>query len=89
MVAWLAEVEPQLAELTTWNAASNAHMIEVNELLGYRVWPAASTGSCAWRPDADLKQVAAGRQLRAGRALSLSGASNGLDGCSGIVVDLR
>lgn len=37
MLRWLAEVEPQLRRMDTWNAASNAHMIRVNEQLGYRV----------------------------------------------------
>jgi GNAT superfamily N-acetyltransferase len=37
MMRWLADVEPQLLLLDTWNAASNAHMIRVNEALGYRV----------------------------------------------------
>ncbi len=37
MLHWLAEVEPQLATLDTWNAESNDHMIAVNERLGYRV----------------------------------------------------
>ncbi len=37
MVQWLAEVEPQLVSVDTWNAESNDHMIHVNELLGYRV----------------------------------------------------
>jgi len=37
MLRWLREVEPQLRTLDTWNAASNAHMIGVNEVLGYRV----------------------------------------------------
>jgi GNAT superfamily N-acetyltransferase len=37
MMRWLREQEPQLTEVTTWNAASNAHMIGVNELLGYEV----------------------------------------------------
>jgi GNAT superfamily N-acetyltransferase len=37
MLRWLAEDEPQLRTLDTWNAASNAHMIGVNEVLGYRV----------------------------------------------------
>ena len=37
MLRWLAEAEPQLETIDTWNAESNAHMIEVNELLGYRV----------------------------------------------------
>ncbi|MGA8209240.1 MAG: GNAT family N-acetyltransferase [Nocardioidaceae bacterium] len=37
MLAWLAEAEPQLETIDTWNAESNDHMIEVNERLGYRV----------------------------------------------------
>jgi GNAT superfamily N-acetyltransferase len=37
MLQWLADGEPQLRMLDTWNAASNAHMIEVNEILGYQV----------------------------------------------------
>ena len=37
MLRWLAECEPQLRTVDTWNAASNAHMIEINELLGYQV----------------------------------------------------
>lgn len=37
MLHWLAETEPQLLEIDTWNAASNVHMIAVNEALGYQV----------------------------------------------------
>ena len=37
MMRWLAETEPQLETIDTWNAESNDHMIGVNELLGYRV----------------------------------------------------
>ncbi|PWN03758.1 GNAT family N-acetyltransferase [Nocardioides silvaticus] len=37
MLIWLAEDEPQLEEIDTFNAESNDHMIGVNELLGYRV----------------------------------------------------
>jgi GNAT superfamily N-acetyltransferase len=37
MLTWLQEREPQLRVLDTWNAASNDHMIAVNEALGYRV----------------------------------------------------
>ena len=37
MLLWLAEAEPQLATVDTWNAESNDHMIAVNEALGYRV----------------------------------------------------
>ncbi len=37
MVLWLADAEPQLETVDTWNAESNDHMVAVNELLGYRV----------------------------------------------------
>jgi len=37
MLRWLREQEPQLREIDTWNAVSNAHMVGVNELLGYEV----------------------------------------------------
>jgi GNAT superfamily N-acetyltransferase len=37
MVAWLAEAEPQVRWVDTWNAESNAHMIGVNEALGYQI----------------------------------------------------
>ena len=37
MLRWLADEEPQLRDLDTWNAASNSHMVRVNEMLGYRV----------------------------------------------------
>lgn len=43
MLRWLAEAEPALRNLDTWNAASNAHMIGVNEALGYQV-VATATG---------------------------------------------
>ncbi len=33
---WLVTAEPQLRSVDTWNAASNDHMIAVNERLGYR-----------------------------------------------------
>jgi GNAT superfamily N-acetyltransferase len=35
MLRWLRGEEPQVRSVITWNAASNAHMIRVNELLGY------------------------------------------------------
>jgi GNAT superfamily N-acetyltransferase len=38
MLSWLAEAEPQVERIVTWNAASNRHMIAVNEELGYEVW---------------------------------------------------
>ena len=37
MLLWLAEAEPQVETVDTWNAESNDHMIGVNEELGYRV----------------------------------------------------
>ncbi|HET7691421.1 MAG TPA: GNAT family N-acetyltransferase [Nocardioidaceae bacterium] len=37
MVEWLAEEEPQLELIDTWNAESNDHMIGVNEQLGYEI----------------------------------------------------
>jgi GNAT superfamily N-acetyltransferase len=37
MLRWLRDVEPNLERLDTWNAASNAYMIGVNETLGYQV----------------------------------------------------
>ena len=37
MLRWLAEEEPQLEHVETFNAESNGHMIGVNEVLGYRV----------------------------------------------------
>lgn len=36
LLRWLADEEPQLVTVDTWNAESNAHMIAVNERLGYR-----------------------------------------------------
>jgi GNAT superfamily N-acetyltransferase len=37
MLRWLAEEEPQVETVDTWNAESNDHMVAVNEALGYRV----------------------------------------------------
>ncbi len=37
MMLWLAETEPQLESIDTWNAESNDHMVGINELLGYRI----------------------------------------------------
>jgi GNAT superfamily N-acetyltransferase/RimJ/RimL family protein N-acetyltransferase len=37
MLRWLSEREPQLRTIDTGNAASNDHMIQINEVLGYRV----------------------------------------------------
>lgn len=37
MLEWLATAEPQLENIVTGNAASNDHMIAINEQLGYEV----------------------------------------------------
>ena len=37
MLEWLAAAEPQIEQMETGNAASNRHMIAVNEALGYEV----------------------------------------------------
>ncbi len=37
MLERLAQAEPQLEWIATGNAAANAHMIAVNETLGYEV----------------------------------------------------
>jgi GNAT superfamily N-acetyltransferase len=37
MVRWLAEEEPQVEQIDTYNAESNDQMIGVNEALGYRI----------------------------------------------------
>jgi GNAT superfamily N-acetyltransferase len=37
MLRWLAEAEPQVETVDTWNAESNDHMIGVNEALGYEI----------------------------------------------------
>lgn len=42
MLRWLAEEEPQLHVLDTWNAVSNDHMISVNEAMGYELIATAS-----------------------------------------------
>jgi GNAT superfamily N-acetyltransferase len=38
MLEWLASAEPKLERIVTGNAASNEHMIAVNETLGYEVY---------------------------------------------------
>ena len=37
MLRWLAEEQPQIESIDTWNAESNDHMIGVNRALGYEV----------------------------------------------------
>jgi GNAT superfamily N-acetyltransferase len=39
MLEWLATAEPQIEQIETGNAASNKHMIAVNEALGFEVAP--------------------------------------------------
>jgi hypothetical protein len=34
---WLRDVQPQIADISTWNAESNDFMISVNEAIGYRI----------------------------------------------------
>ncbi len=37
MMRWMAEAEPQLSVIETWNNVDNTFMINVNEALGYRL----------------------------------------------------
>ena len=37
MMRWLAEAEPQIEQIETWNNADNTFMITINEELGYRL----------------------------------------------------
>jgi RimJ/RimL family protein N-acetyltransferase len=37
MMRWLADVEPQVERIETWNHADNDYMISVNEKIGYRL----------------------------------------------------
>jgi RimJ/RimL family protein N-acetyltransferase len=37
MMRWLAEVEPQIERIETWNQADNRYMIDANEAIGYRL----------------------------------------------------
>ena len=37
MLRWLAEEQPQIESIDTWNAESNDHMIGVNKALGYEI----------------------------------------------------
>ena len=37
MLRWLAQAQPQIESIDTWNAESNEHMIGVNKALGYEV----------------------------------------------------
>jgi RimJ/RimL family protein N-acetyltransferase len=37
MMRWLAEAEPQIERIETWNNADNSYMINANEAIGYRL----------------------------------------------------
>jgi RimJ/RimL family protein N-acetyltransferase len=37
MMHWLADAEPQLKIIETWNNVDNRFMINVNEAMGYRL----------------------------------------------------
>jgi RimJ/RimL family protein N-acetyltransferase len=37
LMEWMAEAEPQVERVTTFNAADNKHMIAINEALGFQV----------------------------------------------------
>lgn len=37
MVEWLASAEPAVERIVTWNAASNLHMVAINEALGFEL----------------------------------------------------
>jgi RimJ/RimL family protein N-acetyltransferase len=37
MMRWLAETEPQIERIETWNHADNSYMIKANEAIGYRL----------------------------------------------------
>ena len=37
MMRWMADAEPQLRVIETWNNVDNTFMINVNEALGYRL----------------------------------------------------
>jgi len=48
MLELLAASEPQLERVETWNGESNAHMIAVNEALGFAIF---GTPTTSWRLD--------------------------------------
>jgi len=37
MIDWLAEAEPGIERIVTYNAAANDHMVAINEQLGYEL----------------------------------------------------
>ena len=53
MMRWLAETEPQLEVIETWNNLDNTPMISVNEALGYRFSRTFSTFQRQLGPEGD------------------------------------
>jgi hypothetical protein len=47
MLPWLRDREPEVRHLVTWNAATNTHMVAVNDVMGYRVLDHASSWQLA------------------------------------------
>ncbi|MDP9444609.1 MAG: GNAT family N-acetyltransferase [Actinomycetota bacterium] len=43
MLRWLRDAEPQVRQIDTWNAVSNAHMIAVNDAMGHVVVATGAT----------------------------------------------
>ena len=73
MMRWLAEQEPQIEAIDTWNAESNDHMIAVNERLGYRV-----VGRASWSSSAALGAGGSPGSWRHQATVSLAATSNGV-----------
>lgn len=54
MMRWLAEAEPQLEIVDTWNHADNSFMIAVNEAIGYRLSRIFNTYELTRTPDSQV-----------------------------------
>jgi GNAT superfamily N-acetyltransferase/L-amino acid N-acyltransferase YncA len=65
MLQWLAEEEPQVRTLDTFNAASNGHMIRVNEILGYEVLTTVITWQRRLEPTAAAQSATPAEQTSA------------------------
>jgi GNAT superfamily N-acetyltransferase len=63
MLEWLAQAEPQVSQIMTFNAVANEHMIAVNEKLGHRV----ADYFQSFEIDVAVAQKAAGASKLAGR----------------------
>lgn len=51
MMRWLAEAEPQIERIETWNNADNSYMINANEAIGYRFSRLFDTYQLKLEPD--------------------------------------